>query len=616
MGFFESMDVEKICWLTAMIMGGLLCVSGVVYWISKKEKKDSHYAMAAFMEFVSCWILYIPEELFNDLTCPNKLLRIVEGVITALLKSVNVYSGNGYERVEYADYMIFSSIYGVIRVSANIILLLFIGGFIIKFFAGPFQKIKLFFCKRRYTYIFSEYSEKTIAIAKSIFSERNEKKINIVFACDKDKEVDSDFIASINGMYINCSVNALINKVKNKSKGMEIFLFENSEENNLIKIEKICKELETYSGNNIRIYIELLETSWSLYDGFSKQHHLGENIVLNFVRTEENFIYNTLLKHSIFEGAVQSSGYKEIKLLLIGGMNSRNIEMFKAVLHLSQMPGYRLNMTVMDDAGGRSKLKQLMPEIWDESDVEGDAIYKLNYYENIDYESEEYEQLLETVKDFNFVFINAGDDLLNIDLALRLNAMCHRYMRLYEDYTILVNVVHQEMCNKWNADLLENIQIIGDIDKVYDYRFITMSDIEKGAIAIHEIRQKGKENPECWAEYCNSEYNRHSVYARTLSFKYKVELIEKFYGSDYDVTQKDIIWKKHEHMRWNMYTRTLGYRRCESNLLDGRGEVSKKLRSQAYVHSDLVDFDQLSVEKQKRDELKLTPEIVQILKSI
>lgn len=111
MDFFEGMDIEKICWLTAMIMGGLLCVSGVAYWISKKEKKDSHYAMAAFIEFVSCWILYIPEELFNDLTCQNKLLRIVEGVITALLKSVNVYSGNGYEKVEYADYNIFSSIY-------------------------------------------------------------------------------------------------------------------------------------------------------------------------------------------------------------------------------------------------------------------------------------------------------------------------------------------------------------------------------------------------------------------------------------------------------------------------------------------------------------------------
>ncbi|MCR4896737.1 MAG: hypothetical protein K5891_08195, partial [Lachnospiraceae bacterium] len=119
-----------------------------------------------------------------------------------------------------------------------------------------------------------------------------------------------------------------------------------------------------------------------------------------------------------------------------------------------------------------------------------------------------------------------------------------------------------------------------------------------------------------WTQYCNDEYNRHSVYARTLSFKYKVAIIDEFYGSDYSITSTDRTWKIYEHMRWDVYTRTLGYVLTEQPLKDAVGKLERPNRDLAKAHSDLVPFEELDEETKAKDSLKLTPEIVAILKSI
>ena len=109
---------------------------------------------------------------------------------------------------------------------------------------------------------------------------------------------------------------------------------------------------------------------------------------------------------------------------------------------------------------------------------------------------------------------------------------------------------------------------MGGLANTYAYDFITMSDIEKGTQAIHYVRHpKDDSKSISWVSYCNNEYDRHSVYARTLSFKHKVEIIRKYYKSDFSITSKPGIWRIYEHMRWDVYTRTLGYVLPDKNLL-------------------------------------------------
>ena len=645
--FIKDMDVQRGIWCVVLILGILLSIHG---WMSivKNHRREVHYAKAAVFEFLSCWILYIPHEFFNDLSDnPCVLLRICESVFTALLKSFNVYAGNGYERVEYIGHIYFSSIYNIVRVFANIALVLFIGGFILNFLNGPLQKIRFYSHKKYKTFVFSECNYKTLAIAQSIMqSSTLPRKKKVVFACAGKSTPQDKKEELVDAVFLKENIDYVIQQLKKKSEGLEIFLFEAEEEDNLDQLEEVCSKLKNYEGCKIKLFLELMKTPWSLYDDVLSRYDLVKNpseeskIIVNFVRSEENFIYNHLLEYSIFERTIKEAEKEVIKILIVGEMNDRNLEFLKAVLHLGQMPGYVLKIYVIEAAKDRDRLYQVMPEVKDECNEIGNAIYSLHFWEGINYKSAIFDNIIsEKIPDFTFAFVNIGDDLENVRLAMRINAFCYRKKRALNSYTIQANVSRQEICNKWNPELLVGIEVIGDQEKIYDYNFITMSKIEEATKAIHDVRQENKKKEDndhkiqTWEDYCNNEYNRHSVYARTLSFKYKIWLIDKENKLDssddeykkYEITGKDIpdengkesnIWKIYEHMRWNMYTRILGYSLTNGDLLDENGKLDKKVRNIAFVHNDLVTFYELADVEQKKDSLSLTPAIVDILKKI
>ena len=620
----QGMQAEKVIWMSAFAIGLFLFVYGLVCWIRKTGKKEVNYAKAALYEFIATWILYIPEEIYNELAVPNRILRMIEGILTALLRSVNIYNSNGYERTSFENHMYFSSIYGILRVSVNIAMVVFVGGFIIEALDQPFQRIRMSLYKRRYTYLFSEYNDKTLALAESL-PDRAGKNIVFISKSSELSLADRENIESIGGLWIDQPIRELIRKYKNHSEGMELFLFDVAEEERLTELDEVCRDLTEHFQMAIKIYVELSETPWDLYDDCVKRYNLGNKnpLTINFVRTEENFVYNDLLKNSIFDMAIPKENHKEINVLLIGAMKERNLEILKTVLYLAQMPGYRLRMMVIEDGAGREVLRQKMPEVYDQCDREGDAIYVLDYKENVAYESNAFDEIIEQeFADFTFVFVNAGSDLMNMQLAMRINAIGYRTGRSKTDYQIQVNIRNRQLCAQWTPQILSGISIVGSVEETYDYNFVVMSDLEKAAKAIHEHRYAQKKT---WDDYCNNEYNRHSVYARTLSFKYKVQLIEAEYGADYRTTGVNLpdergvesnIWKIYEHMRWNMYMRTLGYRLCDAELLNENCEVDREVRTIAHVHKDLVPFDELDEEEQHKDALQLTPEIVEILKTI
>ena len=610
--------VRMAFWYSAFFIGLGLFVYGIVRLFRKKENREGRFAWAALFEFLSCWILFLPDEFYNEVPKSKPVLHVIESIVTALVKTFNIYLGDAFKRVECKGHPVLSSIYGTLVMLTNVVILLLVAGFLASFLDGALQRIRLFFRRNRRIVVFSVCNEKTLAIAESIPSKAKKP----VFAnCGKNTDgAWKERIAAIGGVRFDASVSEVLRKVVGHSRRVEVFLFGNREEDNLSELERVCSCVEGRRRTKTRVYVELSETPWSLYDEYLKSHNSadGEKLVINFVRTEENFAYNNLLKHSIFEHAKPENdgAVREIRFLLVG-MNERNLEMFKAVLHLSQMPGYRITVMVLDPGANREALKGKMPEIYDECNIPGEAVYQIRYLENVRTETEQFESI--TGKDFpnfTFAFINVGDDMQNAGLAMRLNALCFR-MKRDGGYRIQVNIEENGVCDHWNPDLMRNVDIVGTRRTTYDYTFVTMSNIEKGTVAIHNVRYP-KEDPKSptWISYCNNEYNRHSVYARTLSFKYKVQLIDEFYGSDYGIVQSDRIWKIYEHMRWTVYTRTLGYVRADKELLDEAGKLDRKSRMIGRVHHDLIPFDELSADEQDKDALILTPKIVEILKSI
>ena len=623
-----------IFWIITFVVGLSLFVFGLVYILFQKSKTEEYLIKTAFIEFIACWVLYLPEFILNIIPGNLTVLKVFEGIFTALLKSLNIYSGDGYTRLEIIENEIFSNIYSILVVVTNIFMLIMIAGVIIRILTNQVQRLKLFLIPRQKTYIMFGANEKTFSIANTL-PEKERKKRNIIFAY-VPKEAHDDIkkkIKETGGIYIDEPDANLMKKILSKSNKAEVFIFGETEMENLDRLEFLSNMLKDLSILNteaknkdaakspetqIRIYTEISETPWSLYDDYVKRVGLDNNkMAINFVRTEENFVFNDLLKNSLFENAADNGdGIKEIKALIVG-MNDRNLEMLKAILHLSQMPGYKLSALVIDKAEGRSVLRQKMPEIGDGCDIVGDSLYSLRYEEKIPYDYSALDELIEQeFGDFTFAFVNSGDDLQNVNVAMRINAIGYRKKRNGK-YILQANVGDKQVRDKWNESILEGIDFCGDRASVYSYGALTMSDLEKATMAIHEARYPLEKNPgKTWVSYCNNEYNRHSVYARTLSFKYKVDIIDKYYGSDYEMTSRDNLWKVYEHMRWNMYTRTLGFIKADTALLGSDGKVEKKLRNIAKVHNDLVTFDELLPEEQAKDSLKLEPKIVEILKSI
>ncbi len=617
------MAYEEIIWYTTLGIALFFFFAGIVYILLQKRVKEHHFVKAACVEFLAEWILIVPHQMFNEIPYTNDVLYIIESVCTAFVKTFSMYLGNGYDRYAYADNLVFSSVYSIVRILVYLALIAFVTGFVITLMDGPWQRLIMRKKAGRKQYIFSECNEKTLSIAESIPKLR---KKNIVFVFHEKLDVSvKERIREMGGCYVDASLDRVVKQVNRRAKEMELFLFGNSEKDNILCLGELSSKGLLECGCKKKIYVEIQDTPLSLYDDFVERLKEGEaeQTVVNYIRIEENYAYNNLLKHSIFENAVENSveACKDIKVLIIG-MNVRNFELLKATLHLGQMPGYHLNITVLDAGASRNMLWQKIPEIKDSCKVVGDAWYSFAYKENISLDTSALETIVEEeFADFNWAYVGMGDDLKNINIAMRLNAIKYRAGQK-KGYIIQADVSQKEIFENYNSEMLQNIVPSGDFSDLYHYDFVTMSAIETCSAAIHEVRNQGriKNNPKAsvksWAAYCNNEYNRHSVFARTLALKYKVDLIDLYHNSDYNLVSKDKTWKIYEHMRWNMYTRTMGYRMAPETAFNAGGELDKKTRNIAMIHTDLIPFEDLSVDEQNKDGIVLTPEIVGELKKL
>ena len=637
-----GISIKLVLWGVAFVVGLIFAVLGIISFLNRNGK-GNRFTKALLFEFLACWVLNIPAEIHEALSSPWSLPGYLEGFFSAFLKTLTKAMGESYERVTTDLPELFVNVYSILMVITNIIMLLFAAGLILVFFHGPLQSLILSFRRGRQVYFFPEVNERTLAIAESIPRTGGGKSPNIVFLGEQS-ELDGNsvnVVESVGGFVINKEPMVVFRDLQKHAESMKVFLFCAEERGGLALLDGLSSTV--VRDIDIRFYVEIHRTSWILCDSLSaklRARDRRENVVINYVRTETNFIYNDLYHTSIYEHAIPSKDLmvsdgpdreiviKDIKVLLIG-MNERNMEMLKAVLQLGQMPGYRLSVVMLDKKDHRDRIRLLIPELREHADTMGDAVYNFKYIFGMKYRSAVMEDTIrKEIPDFTFAFINVEKDRRNMDLGVRLNALACRMGRK-QDYTIQVNIRDNTLCrvfreggqDGWDSRSDGMIRAVGCVRDTYDYKFITMSDLEEASIRIHDVRQevKKKEKPEHrivpWKEYCNQEYNRRAVYARTLSLKYKYRiLLER--KEDPEILAGGpggILWLAYEHMRWNMYTRTNGYRGDPEGVIDGlleeirdtdeKRRAKLKLRTIAMMHPSLVRFDELDETTQRQDAL-------------
>ena len=599
-------------WIATFVLGITFFIAGIIY-LGIRGAKEKYFFKAGIFEYIASVILYIPQAFYNDIPKGKMPAKIVETIFISLLR---IFTGNKYERVKIEGYSTFNNIYATLMIIVNLTLIFFIGGIFAKFFSGRFQQILLALRKRKDAYIFFGCNEKTLAIASSVGKE----KANYIFAnISKNTKLSyREKISEIGGIHVENSVSQVFKKIYKKSTKIEIFLFGDSEEDNLLELETICAEIAKHKIINVKVYVELLDTPWDIYNDFLDKHNT-DNVRISFVRTEANFAYNNLFNNSIFKDAKEADGIRYIKFLIVG-MNERNMEMFKGILHLGQMPGYRLDIMVLDEGRMRNVLREQMPEVLDLCDKEGDAIYQIRYHEHIKMESDEMIQALYGFEDFTFAFINMKDDIQNLNVAMRLNRMRMRKGDKGK-YKIQAVCENKNLYKNRDEKSKSNVQFIGSKSEVYNYKFITMPEVEEASKKIHDIRFKDGLEVEEWNKSCNKEYNRHSEYARTLSLKYKILDIDRQYGNKvsaakYADIENEEKWRIYEHMRWNMYMRTNGYIFADRDKVsDKEGNIDRDFRRRAKMHNCLINYFELPQVEKDKDGIMLTKAVVEILKN-
>ena len=204
-------------WISAFVIGLGLFVYGIVRLFRKKDSREGRFAWAALFEFLAGWVLFIPDEFYNDIPKSKPVLHVIESVVTALVKTFNIYLGDAFNRVEalkgtdYSWAPVFASVYGTLAMLTNAFILLLVAGFLASFLDGALQRIRLFFRRNRRIVVFSVCNEKTLAIAESIPSKAKKP----VFAnCGKNTDgAWKERIAVIGGVRFDASVSEVLRKV-------------------------------------------------------------------------------------------------------------------------------------------------------------------------------------------------------------------------------------------------------------------------------------------------------------------------------------------------------------------------------------------------------------------
>lgn len=455
--------------------------------------------------------------------------------------------------------------------------------FVLSFFKSITSYIKFLFFWKRDTYILSNLSEKSVALANSIHSKF--PKAIIIFTnvfANTETEYDLlDEVNLINGLVFKSDIFDFGIKMHSKKSKLSYFLIKENESDNLKDALNLIEKLNSREKTEMYVFStskegELLLDSADF--GKAKVRRVNENQMLAYsiINDEKTMITKD----------VTIKDDKKIISTLVVGFGGYGEEITKSLLWCGQLPGYELEINVIDKSPkAESYFKAKCPEIFKLNNNKelGETIYSLNFFNEVDVSSYEFTETLKKLSNTSVVYVSLGNDELNIETAISIRILFER-MGIYPKIRAIVfsDVKNKTIVQKGLINYKEDnydIEIIGNISSRYDYDKIVNEKIEEKAIKYHyawaydsdmseEDLKKTIENET--KKFNQIEYYRNSSIATAIHDTYR---------KSENIPEKNAI--VYEHIRWNAYMRTEGY--------IFSGSYDKKTRNdRAKMHHDLV----------------------------
>jgi len=467
--------------------------------------------------------------------------------------------------------------------------------FVLSFFQNISFRVNVLVHYWTDTYVFSELSQRSLALAKSIHEQEKSAFIIFTDVCGSDDESGYELQESAREMGAICIKND-ITKVgltfhSTNSKISFFAIGEDESENT----HQALQLVHTYGATKNRfLYIFSSNTESELL--FSTISDGGMRV--RRIDSLRSLINETLYHsgHFLFEEAAEMpDGTKKISAVILG-LGSYGTEMLRALPWYCQMPGYDISIHAFDlsphaESLFTAKCPELMSPLRNGIKEPGEAAYSISIHSGLDISSPAFREILSSLDAITYVFVALGEDLENIAAAAEMRVLCERlgkHRRIQSAVYDSAKVSALESVTDYRGHRYD-LDFIGDLRTSFSAQVIINSELEKKALERH--LRWGDER-----EFWRYEFNYRSSIASAIHAKARIAC--GIDGADVPPEERteaqiDTICRL-EHNRWNAYMRSEGFVYSGSTEKSSRNDLAK-------MHNCLVPFDTLSRAEQLKD---------------
>lgn len=513
-------------------------------------------------------------------------------------------------------------------------------GFVLSFFNSVIASVRYFFAGLSHTHVFSELNEKTLALATDIVKHSKilsldkidgkwkltfSKRDVVVFTeiSDKVKEDNLDLVEDarmIGAILFSKDFDSVIFKRKRSPREIDFYLISEDEQKKLRHAEVV---INNFDYKNVTLHLFSADIRSELLMAASEIR----NVRVVRIDDIQTLIYHNLYTHGkmLFTRAREVEG-KEEKIIsaVIVGLGMYGKEMLKALSWFCQLKGYKLKINAFDsDKDAEEKFKfacpDLMSEKYNRVEHPNDAYYDITIHSGIDVSTPKFREKIEQITDATYIFVCLGTDDVNLKTAIDIRSICEgmSFSPFYHEPDIETVIYDSKLARSvsttWDALASEgeagvtnfkgehyNILVTGDLESFYSVNTLIDSKLIAAGFEIQLGYSAGndpikKKDPKVIkaAErvFWKYEYNHNSSIAKAIHLKLRRDM--GYVDTDEDwkklSLEEKVILANPEHIRWNAYMRSIGYRKG-----DRRNDLAK-------AHNCLVSTDKLGDEDLRKD---------------
>ena len=569
-----------------LILSVVFCVSGILFslFLSRSGGRRKHFInpmnSVFFGIFTASVLLFIPiyGNSFGDGA------GTVKTILASIHNTLRMFVLDGEFNIIEESIQGFmprlGTVYSLWAAFLHVFAPVLTFSFVLSFFKNLSAYRKYLFCFKRDAYIFSVLNERVIILAESI--RQIHPKAAIVFTDVKSGSIADEFnkrAADVGAICFKKCIDAVNLTVHSKNAQMVFFMMGDDDSDNTESTLSVIKTYKQRKNTRLYIFSERIETEMLMLPATE-----GDTEIKVFrVHETQSMVFNLLYQHSIFANAAETAtGEKSISAIIIG-MGEVGIELLKALCWCGQMDGYRLIIHIFDKSEtAETKFTAECPELmaYNRADKPGEPYYDITFHSPVDYRTFLFTEQIKKIKNVTSVFISAGTDESNIDIALNIRALLEQAGSYPDIFALVRNPQKAELISNHGLRNFKNqnfdITVFGDLKSQYSYDSVMRSKLEREALKLH--LRWGAES-----DFYKFEFNYRSSMALAIHAKWRKEC---------NISEKSL--PELEHKRWNAYMRSIGY------IYSGCHDKASR-NDRAKMHHDLIPFGALNAEEAYKD---------------